>query len=119
MKAKVLKLFANGGHEFAEVEMVKRDIPAETLQTAVGGWLEFVWLSGAGVPSEVGMYLNEEGKLLGLPINHLATKFYGCGDCIAGDAVVCGVRGDGCSVGLTAAQEETFRKLLEANKANG
>lgn len=119
MKAKVLKLSANGGHEFVEVEMVKRDIPSETLQAAVGGWLEYVGLAGAGMPSEVGMYINEEGKLLGLPINLLATRFYGCGDCIAGDAVVCGVRGDGRTVGLTAAQEATFRKLLEANKANG
>ena len=33
-------------------------------------------------------------------------------DCIVGDAFVCGSDGDGCSVGLTEAQELALRRRL-------
>ena len=40
----------------------------DTLNKAVGGWLEGVALVG------VTAYVNEEGKLMGLPVNALATR---------------------------------------------
>ena len=61
----------------------------EKLQSAVGGYIQMV---------EIGpysMYLNEEGKMIGLPVNRLATALweseYGAGtDIIVGNAVFCG-----------------------------
>lgn len=57
----------------------------DELQAFVGGYIERVV-----TPTGEEMYVNEEGKLLGLNINVLATKLYGnlddviCGDVILG-----------------------------------
>lgn len=70
------------------------------LQAAVGGWVE-------AVPSDgrVTLWVNEEGKLDGLPVNRLAMDVwlrwdvYGCvtigGDWLAGNVVVTGGVGRG------------------------
>jgi hypothetical protein len=67
----------------------------KTLQEAVGGWIEAV-----SVPScikgadRATAYVNEEGKLLGLPVNYRATDFMlpllGIYDCICGPLVLAG-----------------------------
>lgn len=66
-------------------------IPAEvepslkTLQGHVGGFIEWVRL-----PFPVTAYVNEEGKLLNLPFNPLATSLYAnVNDSICGTMVVC------------------------------
>ena len=52
------------------------------LQEAVGGYIE-------GVPIENGyMYVNEEGKMQGLPVNVLATNLIDFDDIIVGDVVI-------------------------------
>lgn len=62
------------------------------LKNAVGGYFEVIGFQ----EKPVNMYLNEEGKLEGLPKNRLATLFarnftgIGLGDYIAGDAVLVG-----------------------------
>lgn len=58
------------------------------LQEAVGGWIE----RAPTRARELTMYVNEEGKILNLPRNPLATEllFDGKWDFVAGDAVVCG-----------------------------
>ena len=57
----------------------------EELQTYVGGYIERVELQ-----NNEEMWLNEEGKLLGLPINHHATAISGLVpyDVIVGDVLV-------------------------------
>jgi hypothetical protein len=64
------------------------------LQAEVGGWIEPI-----PTTENVTIYVNEEGKLLGLPVNRLAMDVwirYDCyrcvpaGDWIAGSAVVVG-----------------------------
>nr|WP_255499089.1 DUF3846 domain-containing protein [Leucobacter sp. cx-169] len=66
----------------------------EILQTAVGGNIEFIDL----VAPDANMYLNEEGKLLGLPLNNRATtlarKSIPMGDFIVGDVVIVGAIDD-------------------------
>ena len=70
------------------------DIPREAslkpLQEAVGGWVECVALPQNGVD----MWLNEEGKLIGLLTNQAATKVweseYGPTDIMAGNVVFTG-----------------------------
>lgn len=60
----------------------------EAFQEAVDGYIETVTL----VPDEVVMIVNEEGLLLGLGINPLATALYG--SAIVGVAVVVGIDGE-------------------------
>jgi hypothetical protein len=74
------------------VEIVKLDAkPYDQIREVVGGWLECVTLPDAT------MYLNEEGKLLGLPINHLATEIahrdgaIAMHDCICGNVFMVGL----------------------------
>lgn len=83
------------------VEDVVVDLPY--LNAAVGGYIEAVAVRevlvadqagrGARAPAAFTVYLNEEGKLDGLPLNlratHLALASLG-GDVIVGDAVVLG-----------------------------
>lgn len=74
------------------------DIPREgalkPLQEAVGGWVECVALPN----NKMDMWLNEEGKLIGLLTNQAATKVweseYGPTDIMAGDVVFTGPADD-------------------------
>ena len=114
MKAKVLKIPARGEWSFAEVDVDADGIlPLETLQGAVGGWIECWWLGDAGFP-DLDLVINEEGKLDGLSFNVVATRLSGIfarGDCIVGDAVVCR-HGDANSIGLTDKDELELRRRL-------
>lgn len=64
------------------------DFKLAELQTIVDGYIEIIWL-----PNEEIMVINEEGKLIGLPINNEATKIYhdafGFNDVIVGDVLLC------------------------------
>lgn len=63
----------------------------DELQEAVGGYIEIVGARVGDVP--LVMVLNEEGKLAGLPVNHMATAVAHClqmistDDWIAGDVL--------------------------------
>lgn len=65
------------------------DTNLETLQEAVGGLIQAVDLT----PS-LTMWCNEEGKLIGLPVNPVATamwtRYFGETDIIVGDVVFTG-----------------------------
>ena len=61
----------------------------EELKEYVGGWIECVYLNKHQV-----LVVNEEGKLLNLPYNAIATEAYRLAfqpnnDCIVGDALLC------------------------------
>ena len=58
------------------------DFSLKELQTMVGGCIEIV-----NLPSGKIMVVNEEGRLIGLPINSIATELYG--GLIVGNALVC------------------------------
>jgi hypothetical protein len=78
----------------------------EALQGAVGGYIQTVPIRHGGITC----FCNEEGKLIGLPRNELATRFAGWflapDDYIAGDLVVMGgVDAHGETRGLTPEQE--------------
>lgn len=76
---------ADGG-AFDHSDEFTHEPPLKWLQDAVGGWIEAVYLGDAV------MYVNEEGKLLKLPVNTMATDLYadhhGPYDIIVGDVVV-------------------------------
>lgn len=64
------------------------DFSLEELQQIVGGYIEIVYLLDDYI-----MVINEEGKLMNLPMNAQATHIYqnhtGCYDTIVGDVLVC------------------------------
>ena len=53
------------------------------IQKAVGGYIELIPTGNAGY-----MYGNEEGKLMGLPVNMAATTMIAFDDLVVGDVVV-------------------------------
>lgn len=72
-----------------------------TLSRAVGGMIEAVTL-----PSGLTLWVNEEGKLDGLPVNEYATRLFvsafGAVDVIVGNAIITGGADDeGETLGLT------------------
>ena len=78
----------------------------DTLSKAVGGWIECVTLR-----DELDMWVNEEGKLIGLPQNPIATALFadsfGTSDVIMGDVIItCGTDQEGETLGLGEAQIE-------------
>lgn len=73
------------------------------LQKCVGGWIEHVITNR--LPSDIDIYCNEEGKLYGLPYNHVGTLLYNNPyDCIVGTAVIVASNADGESLWLSDAQ---------------
>ncbi len=72
-----------------EIRRVEYDPPHyDVIQKAVGGWYEHVHPMGLDRPYS--MMVNEEGLLLGLPMNRLGSELYGTpthGQPIVGDVV--------------------------------
>lgn len=96
------------------VDEVEGRIGLDYLQKQVKGYIEPVDITLADEDaSEVSMYVNEEGKLEGLPYNpratFLAQDSIMAFDYIAGDVVLVGpVDDEGDSTGLTEAQVEAL-----------
>jgi len=87
------------------------DVELETLQEAVGGLIQAVDLT----PS-LTMWCNEEGKLIGLPVNPVATamwtRYFGETDVIVGDVVFTGgCDEDGNTTALLDEDAEKIKKL--------
>lgn len=80
------------------------------LRYLIGGHLEAVT-----IPGGMTMYLNEEGKLMGLPLNVLATRLLQYpGDYIVGIAVVVGgPTEDGEDTGLTPEQMDALNVAMD------
>lgn len=82
----------------------------EKLRIVEGDYLECVTLDDK---FEKVMYINESGKLDGLPINHVATQIYRhylpTDDVIAGNVVICACDSEGEACDLT---EEQINEIL-------
>ena len=82
----------------------------DTIRNAVEGWIEVVGLGSKNAD----LWLNEEGKLNGLPQNPTATALfgeeYGTGyDVIVGNVIITGgTDAEGETLGLTDEQVELF-----------
>ena len=107
MKALVLKT-----NNTVEVEQDTEEfVSYATLSRAVGGLIEAVTL-----PNGLTLWVNEEGKNDGLPVNDYATRLFvsafGAGiDIIVGDAIITGGYDDeGETLGLT---DEQVKSLVE------
>lgn len=83
----------------------------QTLQKKVGGLIELVRLSPG-----IDMYINEEGKLSGLPINVIATQLYQHyrkvkNDYIVGDVILAGSRNGGV-VSLSDSRRKELTRVI-------
>ena len=101
MKALVLKT----NNTIQVEEDTEEFVSYATLSRAVGGMIEAVTL-----PSGLTLWVNEEGKMNGLPVNDYATRLFdsafGSGiDIIVGNAIITdGADDEGETLGLTDAQ---------------
>ena len=97
------------------LEVIDLDSPEgtlEVLQNAVDGWVQAV-----DINPTVTMWMNEEGKLDGLPFNGIATGLFqarfGKIDIIMGNAVLTGgVDAEGETVGLSYGQVKQFKFMF-------
>ena len=100
------------GNKAQEIKLNEGDSQLSILQNAVGGYIEAVDLE-----DNLTMWVNEEGKLNGLPINAMATmlweKHFGFTDVIVGDVIFTGGTGsEGETLGLDEETANTLRKLF-------
>lgn len=97
--------------EYAVTEIKKG---LEPLREAVGGEIEGLTFRGR---TDFIMFLNETGRILGLPANALASvfslEFVEETDIIHGDVIICGLDGEGGSCSLSDAQTEEFMRILD------
>lgn len=75
----------------------------ESLQKAVGGYIEAIY----PFDDPVALVCNEEGKLIGLPLNRHIKDY----DIIAGTFLVCGLSKENFA-SLTPELEEKYRKMF-------
>jgi hypothetical protein len=86
----------------------------QVLQTAVGGWVQAIDLD-----DELSMWLNEEGKLVGLPHNPFAQfawdkRFGAHTDYMVGDVVFAGgTDEDGVTLGLDQDTADQIRMMVK------
>lgn len=79
----------------------------DELQRAVGGYIETLTL----IPGKAVMIVNEEGRILGLPVNPAASSL--AGTLIVGTALIVGVDGEE----FTDLAPETARRILKKENA--
>jgi hypothetical protein len=105
-KAVIIK--TDGTKEVVEFEIGKS---YDLLSKSVEGWIECVSL----VSRNADMWVNEEGKLNGLPENHQATALwveeFGMTDIIVGNIIITGgADNEGETLGLSDEQVSEFMK---------
>jgi hypothetical protein len=91
-----------------EMETIEYEDTLETLQGFVGGYIDYVTI-GDGVD----MIINDEGKIMGLEPNWVATFLWGQPDMIVGDVLVVGIGDEGENIALT---NEQIAKIYERVK---
>jgi len=111
----VLAITLNTEGEAKEVELVEGESQLDKLQQAVGGWVQAVDFT-----PNLTLWCNEEGKLIGLPINPMATflweKYFGLTDFICGNVIFTGGTGDeGETLGLNEETAKELRQFLHMN----
>jgi hypothetical protein len=108
------KLYVDGNVEV--IPFVEDQL--KVLQTAVGGYVEAITLA-----PDLVMWVNEEGKMNGMPFNQAATsifmKYRGGADYIVGPVVfTSGADENGETVGITEAQIQQLKVYAAMSKVD-
>jgi Domain of unknown function (DUF3846) len=104
------------------IDWVEPDLEYDVLSGVVDGYIEAIplrWRGADGCFVQATMWLNEEGKLRGLPHNEVATGLfvgqYNTVDRIVGDVIITGgADEDGNTLGLPADVAESFAEWAAA-----
>lgn len=108
-----MKYLIYKNNELQVVETDKETIGYKDLQEAVGGYIEAVRLDPYGDSKGVDIYINEEGKLMGL---EPSLKWANGKDVLCGNVVFCSYDDEGESVGLNQEQIELVEKYVAENR---
>jgi hypothetical protein len=108
-----ITLTAEGQAE--EIQLADEGSQLEQLQSAVGGLVQAIDFTEG-----LTIWVNEEGKIYGLPVNPKATflweKYFGLTDFICGDVIFTGGTGEeGETLGLDEETAKELRDLLGMN----
>jgi hypothetical protein len=80
-------------------QVIKNDL--DTKQMLVGGWLENVFIGETETGAKLGIVLNEEGKLIGLPENRKIIGRGGGSDVLVGNLFITAYNYEGDAVSLS------------------
>jgi hypothetical protein len=105
MKALAIRAFEDGSQSINEVYIEEGD-----LKTEVAGWIEAVPYPDR---DDATAFINEEGKLIGLPLNTIASVILKprLDDYIVGNAIICGFNPN--TGETTDIPEDIFNKLVD------
>lgn len=81
----------------------------DSMREIVGGWIENVFIGETDTGARLGIVLNEEGKLIGLPFNRKITGF----DILVGTFFITAYNLQGDNVSLTDEQAECFIRQFQ------
>ncbi len=95
-------------HPLQKPEVIEIDNTLESLQEFVGGTIDFIY----PFADEVGLVVNDEGKILGLPLNRALRSDGKIYDIIAGSFLVVALKGEN-EGSLSQAQQDKYLKFFE------
>jgi hypothetical protein len=78
----------------------------EAMNAIVGGWIEVLNIGTTKAGARIAITLNEEGKLLGLPVNRRIVGF----DILVGTFFITAYNGEGDNISLTDQEANYFIK---------
>lgn len=90
-------------------KIIKNDL--ETFKSIVGGWIEHISIKERPNGSRIGIYLNEEGKLIGLEPNRMIIGKRG-GDMFVGTFFITAHNLQGDTVSLTDQEAAEYIKMF-------
>ena len=96
-------------------KIIKNDL--ETMKAIVGGWIEHISIAHRPNGSRIGIILNEEGKLIGLPPNRILNGRNGS-DVIVGTFFVTAHNLEGDTVSLTEQEAEDYINRFNSTTVN-
>jgi hypothetical protein len=82
----------------------------DTFKDIVGGWIEHISIAERFNGSRIGIILNEEGKLIGLPDNRVIVGRNGVPDMFVGSFFIAAHNLEGDTVSLTLDEAELYIK---------
>lgn len=92
-------------------KVIKNDL--DEMKKIVGGWIEHISISSRPNGSRIGIILNEEGKLIGLPPNRILNGRNGS-DVIVGTFFITAHNLEGDTISLTETEAEAYINRFSA-----